>query len=29
MADYPDWILAHKKKGTYINRVGDKYYPLV
>ena len=26
MADYPDWVLAHKKKGTYINRVGDKYY---
>jgi hypothetical protein len=26
MADYPDWVLKHKKKGTYINRVGDKYY---
>jgi len=26
MADYPEWVLAHKKKGTYINRVGDKYY---
>jgi len=26
MAGYPDWVLAHKKKGTYINRVGDKYY---
>ena len=26
MADYPDWVLVHKKKGTYINRVGDKYY---
>ena len=26
MADYPDWVLAHKKKGTYINKVGDKYY---
>jgi len=26
MADYPGWVLAHKKKGTYINRVGDKYY---
>ena len=25
-ADYPDWVLAHKKKGTYINKVGDKYY---
>lgn len=26
MADYPDWVLAHKVKGTYINKVGDKYY---
>lgn len=26
MADYPNWVLAHKKKGTYINKVGDKYY---
>ena len=26
MADYPDWVMAHKKKGTYVNRVGDKYY---
>lgn len=26
MADYPDWVLAHKVKGTYVNRVGDKYY---
>lgn len=26
MADYPDWVLTHKKKGMYINRVGDKYY---
>ncbi len=25
-ADYPDWVMAHKKKGTYINRVGDRYY---
>lgn len=25
-ADYPDWVLAHKKKGTYINKVKDKYY---
>lgn len=25
-ANYPDWVLAHKKKGTYINKVGDKYY---
>ena len=26
MADYPDWVMKHKKKGTYINRVKDKYY---
>jgi len=26
MANYPDWVLAHKKKGTYINKVGDRYY---
>lgn len=26
MADYPAWVLEHKKKGTYINRVKDKYY---
>lgn len=26
MADYPEWVLAHKKKGTYISKVGDKYY---
>lgn len=26
MANYPDWVLAHKTKGTYINKVGDKYY---
>ena len=26
MADYPDWVLKHKKKGTYINHVGGKYY---
>lgn len=25
-ADYPDWVLAHKKKGTYINKVGSRYY---
>ena len=25
-ADYPDWVLAHKNIGTYINKVGDKYY---
>lgn len=23
---YPDWVLKHKKPGTYINKVGDKYY---
>lgn len=26
LADYPDWVLAHKTKGTYVNKVGDKYY---
>lgn len=26
MANYPEWVLAHKKKGTYVNKVGDKYY---
>ena len=26
MADYPDWVMKHKKKGTYINHVKDKYY---
>jgi hypothetical protein len=26
MADYPDWVTVHKKKGTYINVVGGKYY---
>lgn len=26
MADYPEWVLKHKVKGTYINKVGDKYY---
>lgn len=26
MADYPDWVLAHKVKGTYVNKVGEKYY---
>lgn len=26
MANYPDWVLKHKKKGTYVNKVGDKYY---
>jgi hypothetical protein len=26
MADYPDWVMKHKKKGTYINHVKGKYY---
>ncbi len=26
MTNYPDWVLENKKKGTYINKVGDKYY---
>jgi len=26
MADYPDWVLRHKKKGTYINYQNGKYY---
>ncbi len=26
MANYPDWVMKHKKKGTYINRSNDKYY---
>lgn len=26
MADYPDWVMKFKKKGTYINRVKDRYY---
>lgn len=26
MANYPDWVMKYKKKGTYINKVGDKYY---
>jgi hypothetical protein len=26
MSNYPDWVLENKKKGTYINKVGDKYY---
>lgn len=25
-AEYPDWVMVHKKKGTYVNKVGDKYY---
>jgi hypothetical protein len=26
MADYPDWVMKHKKKGTYVNCVKGKYY---
>ncbi len=26
MATYPDWVMKHKKKGTYINVVKGKYY---
>ena len=26
MANYPDWVMVHKKKGTYINCVNGKYY---
>jgi hypothetical protein len=26
MANYPDWVLKHKKKGTYINYQNGKYY---
>jgi hypothetical protein len=26
MNDYPQWVLLHKKKGTYINHVKGKYY---
>ena len=26
MASYPDWVLKHKKKGTYVNCVKGKYY---
>jgi hypothetical protein len=26
MADYPEWVLKHKKKGTYVNAVKGKYY---
>ena len=25
-SDYPDWVMKYKEKGTYINKVGDKYY---
>jgi hypothetical protein len=26
MSNYPSWVLKHKKKGTYINHVGGRYY---
>jgi len=26
LAEYPDWVTKHKKKGTYINHVNGKYY---
>jgi len=26
LADYPGWIMKFKEKGTFINKVGDKYY---
>ena len=26
MSIYPDWVLKHKKKGTYVNCVNGKYY---
>ena len=26
MSNYPGWVLKNKSKGTYINKVGDKYY---
>lgn len=26
MSNYPDWVLKHKRPGTYINKVGDKFY---
>jgi hypothetical protein len=26
MADYPEWVLRHKKKGTYVNCQNGKYY---
>jgi len=26
MANYPDWVLKHKTKGTYINYQNGKYY---
>jgi len=26
MADYPDWVMKYKEKGTYINYANGKYY---
>lgn len=26
MSRYPDWVNAHKKKGTSVKKVGDSYY---
>jgi hypothetical protein len=26
MAEYPEWVTKHKKKGTYVNRSGSTYY---
>lgn len=26
MANYPDWVMKYKKKGTYINHANGKYY---
>jgi len=26
MISYPDWVIKHKKKGTYINRKNGRYY---
>lgn len=26
MSEYPDWVLKHKEKGTYVNKVRNKYY---
>jgi len=26
MSNYPDWVLKHKKKGTYINVQNGKHY---
>lgn len=25
-AEYPEWVMKYKTKGTYINKVGEKYY---